>query len=70
MPMTGIHTFLYCYCKEHDIELYMKYNTMHKEQEKVTDKNRFRSYRMKPDEEDNIYCPHPLIKLNGEKIDE
>jgi len=48
----------------------MKYNTMHKEQEKVTDKNRFRSYRMKPDEEDNIYCPHPLIKLNGEKIDE
>ena len=47
----------YCYCKEHDIELYMKYNTMHKEQEKVTDKNRFRSYRMKPDEEGNIYCP-------------
>ena len=30
---------------------------MHKEQEKVTDKNRFRSYRMKPDEEVNIYCP-------------
>ena len=35
----------------------MKYNTMHKEQEKVTDKNRFKSCMMKPDEEGNIYCP-------------
>lgn len=30
---------------------------MHKEQEKVTDKNRFKSCMMKPDEEGNIYCP-------------
>lgn len=37
--------------------LYMKYSTMHKEDDKVTDKNRFKSYMMKRDEEGHIYCP-------------
>lgn len=48
----------YSYCKEHNIELFMKYNTYAKEQEKVTDKNRFKNYNMnKPDEDGKIHCP-------------
>ena len=47
----------YSYCKEHGIELYMKYSTMRKEDDKITDKNRFKSYMMKRDEEGRIYCP-------------
>lgn len=35
----------------------MKYNTIRKEQEKLSDKNRFKSYMMKPDEGGNILCP-------------
>lgn len=47
----------YSYCKEHHIELFMKYNTYRKEQEKATDKNRFKSYQMKPNERGEIICP-------------
>ena len=47
----------YKFCKDHDIELYMKYNTYAKEQERITDKNRFKSYQMKPDENGKIVCP-------------
>ena len=47
----------YTFCKENGIELYMKYNTYRKEQEKTTDKNRFKNYKMKPDENGTIVCP-------------
>ena len=47
----------YTFCKENGIELYMKYNTYRKEQEKTTDKNRFKSCKMKPDESGRILCP-------------
>ena len=47
----------YSYCKEHGIELYMKYSGYRKEQEKLSDKNRFKSYRMKPNEDGEILCP-------------
>lgn len=47
----------YSYCQEHGIGLYMKYSGYRKEQEKLSDKNRFKSYRMKPNEEGKILCP-------------
>ena len=47
----------YSYCKEHKIELYMKYNTYKKEHDNINDKNRFKSYRMKPDQDGKIICP-------------
>ena len=47
----------YSYCKEHGIGLYMKYSGYRKEQEKLSDKNRFKSYRMKPNENGEIICP-------------
>lgn len=47
----------YSYCKENGIDLYMKYPMYQKEKEKVTDKNRFKSYNLKPDKEGNIICP-------------
>ena len=47
----------YSFCKENKIELYMKYNTYRKEQEKLSDKNQFKYYMMKPDESGTITCP-------------
>lgn len=47
----------YSYCKENGIELYMKYSSYKKEQEKISDKNRFKSYRMHPDKNGRIVCP-------------
>ena len=47
----------YSYCQEHRIGLYMKYSGYRKEQEKLSDKNQFKSYRMKPNEEGKILCP-------------
>ena len=47
----------YTYCKEHHIGLYMKYSGYRKEQERITDKNRFKSYQMRPDEKGEILCP-------------
>ena len=47
----------YTYARENDIELYMKYSGMRKEQEPVTDKNRFRSCNMKKDENGDYICP-------------
>lgn len=47
----------YSYCQEHGIGLYMKYSGYRKEQEKPSDKNRFKIYRMKPNEEGKILCP-------------
>ena len=47
----------YRFCKENGIELYMKYNTITKEQEKITDKNRFKSWMFPRDEDGGIRCP-------------
>lgn len=47
----------YSYCKEHEMDLYMKYSTLRKEQEKLNDKNRFKSFRMRADENGRILCP-------------
>ena len=47
----------YKFCKEHEIELFMKYNTYAKEKEPINDKNQFRNYRIKPDENGKIICP-------------
>ena len=47
----------YKYCRENNIELFMKYNTQAKEKEKPSDKNRFKTYRFEINEEDEILCP-------------
>lgn len=54
----------YKYCKEHNIELYLKYNTQLKESEKTTEKNQFKSYKLKVNEAGEIICPagHAFIK--------
>lgn len=53
----------YSYCKEHGIELYMKYPMFRKEKEKVDDKNRFRRYNMSFNERGEMTCPqgHPFV---------
>lgn len=61
----------YTYAKEKGIGLYMKYAGLRKEQEPISDKNRFRSYKMKKDESGNIICPaghaFTLEKITVEK---
>ena len=47
----------YSYCKENNIELYMKYSGYYKEKEKVTDKNRFKSVHFTKNEEGDFICP-------------
>lgn len=47
----------YAYCKEHNIELYMKYSGYYKEKEKTNDKNRFKKNHMKRTEEGGFICP-------------
>lgn len=47
----------YSYCREHDIDLYMKYPMQAKEKEKLNDKNRFKSYKFEINEDDEIICP-------------
>lgn len=47
----------YTYAKEKGIGLYMKYSGLRREQEPVSDKNRFRSCNMKKDENGDIICP-------------
>lgn len=60
----------YSYCEEKGIELYMKYNTYKKEQEKVSDKNRFKNYQMKPNDTGEILCPAGhAFTLEKEKTD-
>ena len=53
----------YRFCDEHGIELYMKYPMHRKEQEKITDKNRFRRYNMEMNDRGEIICPegHPFV---------
>jgi transposase len=46
----------YKFCKENGIELFMKYSGYYKENEKVTDKNRFKSIHMKQ-ENGKYVCP-------------
>lgn len=61
----------YTYAKEKGIGLYMKYSGMRREQEPVTDENRFRGYNMKKDENGDIICPaghaFTLEKITVEK---
>lgn len=60
----------YSYCKEHEIDLYMKYSTLRKQQEELNDKNRFKSYQMQPDENGQILCPEGKeFTLEKETID-
>lgn len=60
----------YSYCKEHGIELFMKYNTYRKEQETISDDNRYKGYRMRPDENGKIFCPEGKeFTLEKETID-
>ena len=47
----------YKYCKNHGIELYMKYSGMRKEAEKRTKKNQFLRAQLQPNENDDIICP-------------
>ena len=46
----------YKFCKENNIELYMKFPGMHKEKEKVTDRNRYRLRNFRQDDGTYI-CP-------------
>ena len=47
----------YSYCKEHNIELYMKYAGYYKEKEKTNEKNRFKKTHMKRTEDGGFICP-------------
>lgn len=47
----------YSYCKENNIELYMKYPGYYVEHEKTTEKNRFKKNQMKRTEEGGFICP-------------
>ncbi|WP_270470002.1 transposase [Faecalibacillus faecis] len=47
----------YNYCKENNIELYMKYSGYYKSQEKTNEKNKFHKKHMKRTEEGNFICP-------------
>lgn len=60
----------YTYCREKGIELLMKYPGQNKESEKVTDKNRFKSWAFGRDESGNPICPagHTMDLVN-ERID-
>lgn len=54
----------YMYCREHEIELYMKYSGYYSEHKKKTDKNCFRAAMMR--QEDGRYvCPqgHEFVKV-------
>lgn len=47
----------YYYCKTHNIQLYLKYPGQEKKKEKITDKNRFKSWAFKKNEEGMPVCP-------------
>lgn len=60
----------YGYCKENNIELYMKYSGYYKEKEKVTEKNRYKSIHFIKDDEGNYICPAGhAFELEKETID-
>lgn len=60
----------YSYCKENNIELYMKYSGYYKKKEKVTDKNRFKSIHFSKDEAGQIICPAGnAFELENETVD-
>lgn len=47
----------YCYCKENEMELYMKYSGYYKEKEKRTEKNKFKLIHFERDENNQFVCP-------------
>jgi transposase len=60
----------YKYCKENNIELYMKYSGYYKEKEKTTEKNKFQTRHLKKDENNNYICPAGhMFELEKETID-
>lgn len=52
----------YMYCELNGLELMMKYNMQHKEEEKTNDRNRFKTYKFEKNENNEIICPagHPF----------
>ncbi|WP_270640775.1 transposase, partial [Longibaculum muris] len=60
----------YSYCKENNIELYMKYSGYYKEREKATQKNQFKLIHFKRDEKNQFVCPAGhTFELEKETID-
>lgn len=60
----------YRYCKDHGIELYMKYSGYEKKKEKITDKNRFRLIHLPKDEDGFPVCPAGFsFRLEKERIE-
>lgn len=60
----------YSYCKENDIELYMKYSGFYKEDEKTTEKNKYQKRHLKRDENNNFVCPAGYtFELEKETVD-
>ena len=47
----------YMYCKLNRIELMMKYSGQRKEEEKTNEKNQFKTYKFKKNEDNEIICP-------------
>lgn len=47
----------YCFCRMNHIKLFMKYPGQDKQKEKITDKNRFKTWAFPKDEDDNLICP-------------
>lgn len=47
----------YYYCRQNHIQLFLKYPAQEKQKEKITDKNRFKSWAFKRDENGAPICP-------------
>lgn len=60
----------YAFCKEKGIMLMMKYSGQRKQAEKITDKNRFKTWAMERNEANEIVCPagHPF-RVESKRIE-
>lgn len=60
----------YSFCKEKEIELFMKYSGQRKQMEKTTDKNRFKTWKFERNEHNEIICPAGhVFKTESERIE-
>lgn len=60
----------YSFCKENGIELYMKYSGQRKQEEKTTEKNRFKTYKFERNEKNEIICPAGhIFEAESERIE-
>ena len=60
----------YKFCKDHGIELYMKYSGYEKKREKISDKNRFKAIHFLKDENGFPVCPAGYsFRLEKERIE-